>query len=258
MIHSLPASPVPAPCETVVRRPHPRLRGHVLAYSGFRTTEPIGHRVLPINVPALIIDITGAGRVVTGASSRPVISAADRWGHGVTVGLTPDGVRALLGVPMRELTERSVPLGELIGGRDAELAERLAAIPDWAGRFALLDGWLAARLRPGREDPLVTAAWKRLQQGPRVAAVAAELGVGRRRLETGFQRRIGLSPGRVARIARFQRAVDLVALGRSLPAAAADAGYADQPHFTREVRVMAGVAPTELRALLQDATAVPR
>jgi AraC-like DNA-binding protein len=233
----------------------------VFSYSGFRTREPIGHRILPINIPALIVDITGAGRVVTGASSTPVVERAVRWGHGVTVGLTPAGVSALLGVPMRELTDRSVGLGDLLGGRDAELAERVAAHPDWTGRFAVLDDWLTARLRPAHEDPLVAAAWTRLQREPRVAAVAAGLGVGRRRLEIGFQRRIGLSPGTVARIARFQRAVDMVAAGTALHQVATDAGYADQPHFTRDVRAMSGLTPTGLRrtladALLQDAAAV--
>jgi AraC-like DNA-binding protein len=253
MIHSLPAEPAASPCETLVRRPDPRLRGHVFSYSGFRTAEPIGHRILPINIPALIIDLTGAGRVVTGPSRRPVVERAVRWGHGVTVGLTPAGVSALLGVPMRELTDRSVALGELLGSRDAELAERLAAIPRWTERFTFLDRWLAARLRPAEEDPLFTTAWTRLQQGPRVATVAAELGIGRRRLETGFQRRIGLSPGTVARIARFQRAIGMIAAGTALPRVAADSGYADQPHLTREVGAFAGVTPAALRDALSAA-----
>lgn len=251
--------PAVSPCETLVRRPHPRLRDHVFSYSGFRTAEPIAHRILPINIPALIIDITGAGRVVTGASSSPVVEQAVRWGHGVTVGLTPAGVLALLGVPMRELTDRSVPLGDLLGGRDASLAERLAALPSWTARFDALDTWLASRLRSSSEDPLVTAAWSRLQRGPtrsRVASVAVSLGVSRRRLETSFQRRIGLTPGTVARIARFQRAVDMIAVGTALPRVATDSGYADQPHLTREVGAFAGVTPTALRDALS--AAMPR
>ncbi|BAL91994.1 hypothetical protein AMIS_67740 [Actinoplanes missouriensis 431] len=63
MIHSLPLEPVGTPCSTVTGRPHARL----LSYGGIRSDAPIGHRVLPINMPALVIDITGAGRAVTGA-----------------------------------------------------------------------------------------------------------------------------------------------------------------------------------------------
>ena len=269
MIHSLPVDPVVAPCRTVIRQPHPRLRGYVVAYSGFRTAAPIPHRLPAMNIPALVIDVTGAGRVVTGARAGPAVARDVRWGEGVTAGLTPAGVEALLGIPMRDLTGLTVPLDlipaapaapasaappGLASAAPAELAERLAATSGWDDRFALLDDWLTARLRPAAPDALVTAAWWRLQRGPaRVGAVAAGLGVSRRRLESGFQRRIGLPPGTVARVARFQRAMSMLAAGAALPRAAADAGYADQPHLTREVRGMAGLTPAELRDVLSAA-----
>ena len=252
MIHSLPADEVVAPCHTVLRRPHPRLRGYVATYTGFRTAAPIAHRLPALNLPALIIDVTGAGRVVTGARAAPTLSLDVHWGEGVTIALTPAGVEALLGVPMRDLTGLTVPLDAFSG--TAEPAERLAAAPRWDGRFAVLDDWLTAALRPGPPDALITEAWRRLQRGPtRVGTVAAELGISRRRLESGFQRRIGLPPGTVARVARFQRAVTMLAVGTELPRAAADAGYADQPHLTREVRRMAGLTPAALRNALHAA-----
>ncbi|MEU8240309.1 helix-turn-helix domain-containing protein [Actinoplanes missouriensis] len=164
----MPLEPVGTPCSTVTGRPHPRLREHVLSYGGFRSDAPIGHRVLPINIPALVIDITGAGRVVTGALGAAVVSRQVRWGYGVTVGLSPAGV-------------------------------------------------------------------------------------GRRRLETAFQRSIGLTPGAVARIARFQRAITMVAAGAELRRVATDCGYADQSHFTRDTRARCGVTPTELRDILRSA-----
>ncbi|MEV6298902.1 helix-turn-helix domain-containing protein [Actinoplanes sp. NPDC051861] len=269
------APPIRDPCETISRRPHHRLRGHVLSLSGFRTNAPIAHRILPCNIPVLIIDITGAARVATGASAIPTIERDAFWGHGMTVGLTPAGVSALLGMPMRELIGQTVPMPAFT----AELAERLAVIPDWPARFALLEEWLENQLppcsrpcvqkpcaqkrcvqkpcakSPDTEDPLITEAWFRLQRpnAPRVASVAASLGISRRRLETGFQRQIGLPPGTVARIARFQRAVSMIALGAALPQAAFDSGYADQPHFTRDVHTMSGLTPSALRANLQDA-----
>ncbi|GAA4970311.1 helix-turn-helix domain-containing protein [Actinoplanes utahensis] len=252
MIHSVPAAAAGTPCWTVSRRPDPRLRRHVLAYSGFSTATPIPHRILPINVPALVIDLTGACRVVTGPSATPVVGGQSRWGHGVTVGLTPAGASALLGVPTPELVGQVVPLDDVV------LPEQLAATTSWDARFALLNRWLAARLDPAApEDPLVTAAWWRLQRGPgraRAGAVAAALGVSRRRLETGFQRAIGLSPGTVSRIARFQRATVRLLSGAPIATAAADTGYADQPHLTRDVRAFAGLTPTALRALVAPAS----
>jgi hypothetical protein len=75
------------------------------------------------------------------------------WGHGVSIGLTPLGARALLGVPMRELVGSTARLADLLGHGEAELAERLAEAADWPTRFALLDAQLTARLAvPERPD----------------------------------------------------------------------------------------------------------
>ena len=257
VVHSVPLRPRPAPCETVAALPRPNLRGYVVGYAGFRSGDGavLRHRMLPFNLVTLVIDATGAGRVVTGPRVTPATDLPAGWATGVTVGLTPAGARALLGVPMPELVDAAVPLADVLGRHDADLAERLHAAPDWRSRFDVLDRMLAARLaRPRPPDPLVTAAWTRLQRsgGRRhVGALAEQLGVSRRYLELGFRRQIGLSPGAVARVARFQRAVGLLARHTGLARTAADCGYADQAHFTRDIRRMAGVTPTELFALVQ-------
>ncbi|MDQ7909459.1 helix-turn-helix domain-containing protein [Phytohabitans sp. ZYX-F-186] len=264
-LHSVPARPHPRPCETFSGRAHPRLRPYVLGYAGFRSGDgaALAHRVLPINSTTMIVDYAAGGRVVTGPRSAPAVFERTRWGHGVCVGLTPLGASALLGVPMRELAGGSVPLADLLGHDGEILAERLDAAPDWPARFAVLDELFSARLdRDGgwAADGLALRAWARLQEpgAPRVGALAAELGVSRRGLEVRFRRQVGLSPATVARVARFQRAVWLLAAGRDLPATAQDSGYADQPHFNREVRAMAGLTPGQLCAFLQYRELAPR
>ncbi|MFC6015829.1 helix-turn-helix domain-containing protein [Plantactinospora solaniradicis] len=262
-VHSVPVRSQSGPCETISGLPHPRLRPYVLGYAGFRsaTGAPVRHRVLPLNVTTLIVDFAGPGGVVSGPRSTSTVSGRTWWGHGVSIGLTPAGVLALLGVPMPELAEGSGRLADFLGRRDAELTERLGDAPDWAGRFAVLDDRLAAwSATDRRQDGPVGAAWWRLQHPGRrlrIGALAEELGVSRRYLELGFRRQIGLSPATVARIARFQRAVHLLGHGSGLPRTAVESGYADQPHFNREVRAMAGVTPTELCAFLQYLRSAP-
>jgi len=51
----------------------------------------------------------------------------------------------------------------------------------------------------------------------------------------------------LARVLRMQRAVRLVSAGTPLVVAAADAGYADQAHLTREVKALTGVTPAALK-----------
>jgi AraC-like DNA-binding protein len=263
-LHSVPARPQAQPCETFSGRPHPRLRPYVLGYAGFRSGDgaAMAHRILPVNSTTMIVDYEAGGRVVTGPRREPAVFERTQWGHGVSVGLTPLGVGALLGVPVRELAGAALPLADLLGGAGEELAERLDAAPDWPARFAVLDEVLAGRLdgEAGDADMLALRAWARLQEPgpPRVGALAADLGVSRRGLEVRFRRQIGLSPASVARVARFQRAVWMLARGRDLSAAALDSGYADQPHFNREVRALAGLTPTRLCAFLQYRELAPR
>jgi len=246
-VHSLPVEPQSAPCSTVAAvSVDGDLGRYVLGYGGFRSGIGVAlrHRVLPVAAAVLVIDVDSGDAVVTGPRTRAVL-AAERWGHGVTIGLTPAGVRALLGVPMAELAETTVAVDE------PGLIDRLAGAATWADRFALLDGWAARKIqrpRPGI-DPWIVAAWHHLQRpdAPRVDLVATRLGLRRRSLEQAFRHHVGLPPGTVARIARFQRAAGMLAGPVPLARVAADCGYADQPHLTREVRAMSGCTPAELR-----------
>lgn len=257
MIHSLAAQRLAVPCEASIRLPQPRLRPYVLGYSGFHTGAgpPLRRRILPLNLATLIIDFADAGAVVTGPRSVPVVHET-AWRYGISIGLTPAGVSALLGPPMRELVGMTVPLADLLGRRAARLADRLAEAPDWPARYAVLDERLAAWIAPDRTPGgLVARAWWRLQAPAdrvTVGGLADELGVSRRYLEAGFQRQVGIPPKTVARIARFQRAVTALARPSASLQTAVACGFADQPHFTREVRAMSGVTPTELCAFVQD------
>jgi AraC-like DNA-binding protein len=209
----------------------------------------------------VVVDFAGRGALVSGPRDAALPLEETGWRHGVAIGLTPDGVRAVLGLPMCELTGALAPLADLLGSRAGELASRLEAAPGWASRFAALDDLLTVWLRPERQPDTVAArGWRRLQAargGITIAGLAAELSVGRRRLETGFAREIGQTPKTVARIARFQDAVRVLAAPKGTFGAAVACGYADQPHFDREIRAMAGITPTELRALVQYTGRLP-
>jgi AraC-like DNA-binding protein len=77
-------------------------------------------------------------------------------------------------------------------------------------------------------------------------ALAAHVGVTARHLERQFKQAVGISPKRLARITRFQRALrmferfDLPQRGTHT---AAMCGYADQAHFIRDFSEFAGCAP---------------
>lgn len=146
----------------------------------------------------------------------------------VRVRMRPGRAQALLGRPLRDLADRTLPLRAL-PGLDVD---RLAADPIAALEEALAD-------RPPPPERLEEAA--RLLAGATVATTAARLHISQRRLHTLFTAGTGLSPKHFARIDRV-RAV-LAADAGQWSNVAARAGYYDQSHMTAEFRHFMGVPP---------------
>jgi AraC-like DNA-binding protein len=77
-----------------------------------------------------------------------------------------------------------------------------------------------------------------------------------RELQRACHRWLGLRPKVFLRIERAWAARGAIRMGQPLAAVAADLGYADQAHLTRDVRQLLGVTPRELRpvGILQDSS----
>lgn len=75
-----------------------------------------------------------------------------------------------------------------------------------------------------------------------------------RELQRACRRWLGLSPKAFLRIQRAWAARQRIREGQPLATVAAELGFADQAHLTREVHQLLGVTPRELRpvAILQD------
>jgi AraC-like DNA-binding protein len=192
---------------------------------------------------------------VGGLTDRPTGTAFAGEAAGVQVDFSPLGARRVLGLPMDELTNRTVVLEDVLGRGGAELVGRLQEAAGWAERFALLDAALLRRVAEGPEPaPEVAWAYRRLTAAGGQLAVgplAAEVGWSRRHLAARFRRDVGLGPKAVARILRFDRALRGLREGRALADVAYECGYADQPHLNREFRALGGGTPREV-AFVQD------
>jgi AraC-like DNA-binding protein len=116
-------------------------------------------------------------------------------------------------------------------------------VAGYSGFRARLDPSVRRRILPLNLTVLLidVAAGYGLVAGPRSIPASYE----------GFRRQFGVTPKTVARVARFQHAVHVLSRPSATFGAAVACGYADQPHFNREFRSMAGVTPTELLAFLQ-------
>jgi AraC-like DNA-binding protein len=249
-------------------RPDPRLAGLVRTYEDFeeRSPRPVRRREVAVPDVVMIIDFgegwgVGArepvdrlGSFAAGIHDRPTVVEHGGRARCVQLNLTPLGARALLGIPLIELRNRTVGLEELLGPAARRLAERLHAAGSSEQRFALLDEALAARAAdapPVRPD--VGWAWRRLVEtggALEVRELARELGCSRRHLSGRFGQEVGLPPKRYARLLRFRRAVEALMRGgeQGLAEVAVACGYADQPHLNRDFRALAGTTPGALLA----------
>lgn len=161
--------------------------------------------------------------------------------------------------PMDELRDGQLPT-EALPRWLHTLEERLRNTPDAAHRVALVEAALRAALagrRSGTDPGRLAAAIDAV--GPRsVRALAHGMGLSVRQVERRFRTEVGVGPRTWQRIRRFQGALRLVrdAPDVGLARVALLAGYADQPHLTREFRALAGVTPAEARRALAPLTAL--
>jgi AraC-like DNA-binding protein len=231
------------------RAPGPHLAGAVLGYREYHETAPAprdrwetpsGDVILVLGrgdgfqaqrQPGVGVP-TGFRSFVVGLHERPLHTRYTGVQIGVQVRLTPPAAAAILGVPMHELTNRVVDLDDLAGGFD----------------IATLDTVLAERLHNAAgPSPIVRRAWAALRRAGgnlRIDELVAAAGCSHRHLVELFRREVGLTPKRAARVLRYERAARRLRDPGTTPAAvAAEGGFTDQPHLTREFRRYAGVTP---------------
>jgi len=198
------------------------------------------------------------GGRIAGPQTRPL--AAPVHGRFLVLGARfhPGAGASALGVPAEELADVHTPLDALDARLARQLDERLPLAgepsPDPARALAALGDLLAARRDAlPAPDPLVRTAVTALGAGPvRVAELARHAWISERQLQRRFHAHVGYGPRTLHRVLRLQRALRGLerAPGEDLARHAAEAGYADQAHFTREARSLADATPAQLRARL--------
>ena len=168
----------------------------------------------------------------------------------VGVRFHPYGAAAAVAPPQRELAGLTTDVGSV----DARLGRSLREVQDQASSTAdavtRVQAVLLRQCATASPDPrvrhVVTEIERRHGQVS-IDRLAHATGLTRRHLERQFLRQVGVPPKRLARIARFQRALRLLdetdEASRRGAVTAADCGYADQAHFVRDFRDLAGCAP---------------
>jgi AraC-like DNA-binding protein len=204
----------------------------------WRTGAPA--RVLPDGCVDLVW--TGAEVAVAGPATRPILPRVPPGAVKLGVRFRVGAAGAALGLPAGELLDSFATLG-VIWAEGDELAERIAEASDPGAQLAVLVHAVARRLAPASApDPLVRAAILDIARPrTRVAELGGRLGISERQLRRRFEGAVGYPPKTLARVLRLQRFLGLAARGDDLARLAAEAGYADQPHLTRDCARLTGL-----------------
>jgi AraC-like DNA-binding protein len=217
---------------------------------------PYEHHTVPNASVELACELGSVPRVI-GPQAGPLVQVNAPGSVVVGVRFRPGAAPPVLGLPASELVDRVVGLDELWGEPGVRLAEELSECSSPAEAASLLERTVLERAHVGTgPDPLVSEAVRRLlpDRAGDVASLSSSLYISERQLRRRCLAEVGFAPKVVHRILRFQRFLAL-AHARGLGAAdvaelAAETGYADQPHLSRESLRLSGKSP---RALLDHA-----
>ena len=171
--------------------------------------------------------------------------------------------RLLGGLPTEELLDLTVPLDDLWGDGAARLGELLAGAPGPSAAVELLQRHLLhLQARAEGQDPLVAEAVRRLMpwEPVEIGALTAQLGISASQLRRRFLGTVGLGPKTLQRTLRFQGYLALAQAAGTpdapvhgrLADLAAESGYADHAHLSRECLRLTGLTPRELLGSMTD------
>ncbi len=229
----------------------PALRKHVACVWGAQLGAA-GERHVERVIPDGCIDLLfcEGELLIAGPDTQSVELAAVENRCFVGVRFRAGVAPAAFEVPASALLDQRLPARDVLGARAARLNDELVAAPSARAAAALLEAAAAQWLCESAPDALVSAAIRALG-APRadwtVATLADALGVSERQLRRRFVDAVGYGPKLLERVLRLRRFIAAAATGpRALAALAQEAGYADQPHLTRECRELAGSTPAQL------------
>lgn len=239
-----------------LRRPEPSLRPYVGCLWFVETTPATRLQTVPDACATLSVELCEhalpecflAGPRLAAAERRPALGQAF-----LGVRLLPGVAFLLTGVAVHRLTERRTPLTTLLPDAAARFDHLLTDARTVTQRFDALEAFLGQRLAGTHLDARVDRAVKAIEDSAgliRMAQLARDCQISRRQLHRLVRNWVGIAPKRLARIVRFQAALNRMetAPPGDSQRIAADLGYFDQAHLTKETTQFARTSPAKIIA----------
>ena len=166
----------------------------------------------------------------------------------------PLGLYRLFGVPISPLTGGGTEGHAVLGPQVSSLYQRLGNAVSFAEQVELLDRFFLRRLQRSRPLDPTARAMHRLASGRCNVGDAAEMiGISERQFERRSLAWTGMSPKILARVSRFQRAIEEYRSGHgNWMEIAQKVGYYDQMHLIKNFHDLGRGTPTEVIGGIED------
>jgi len=208
-----------------------------------RTAEGGEYRILPDGCMDLLL--MDDDLYVAGPDSHAWTGSAPRGKRYAGIRFAPGAAPAFLGVPARELLNQRVRLADLWSpNRSRRLLDRIRAAPNQATALDLE----VAKLLDEPADRLTAHVLRSVRGGllrgtAGVARLAGTIGLSERQLHRRCLDAFGYGPKMLDRVLWMNVALDHARTGLPLADVAMLTGYADQAHFSRDVKALTGLPP---------------
>lgn len=250
--------------------PPPPLGNLVALFTYYKGYQP-GHsidRFLPDGNVELVVDLTGFPKNVYDNETLAVKQAFSKaWISGLRkefisihagqdaemfiIRFRKGAARAIVGLPLTELTEQVIEGGLVFGRPVLLLREALMEAGSPEAKMAVAERHLLAmagvNLQP---NPFVEYAVGQILLHPgqlSLENLSQKVGYSQKHLIQLFKEQVGLPPKAFMRIIRFQRAIKEIEQRGDIQWShlALDCGYFDQAHFIRDFKQFSGFTPED-------------
>lgn len=208
----------------------------------WRSAHSAGHAVIPADgcVDLILRD----GRVdVAGPSTRWLETAPDGADGSTGVRLAPGHAAHVLRIDLATIADQLVPLDDLAAaGHARRLRETMLRAADRSGRQDAVSRIAAL----GDESaPWIDGARRSAYDAVSARDAAVSLQISERTFRRRMLTTFGYGYAALVRLERTRRAQRMLLCGSSIADAAAAAGFADQPHLSREFQRLVGRSPAQ-------------
>jgi AraC-like DNA-binding protein len=207
-------------------------------------------------VPDGCVDIvwTGEHACVAGPDTRPIHEQVRSRGLILGVRFHPGAALPWFGVPLSEILNDRVPLEDFWGAEARRLEDRVLGAAGPGDSLEAMQRTLLSQLgRIGPPDPRIaflrlSASAAHVESGRgRMRPLSEKIGISERSLRRRCDEAFGYGFKTLQRILRFRRLFHFALQNpaSNLADLAVEAGFADQPHMSRELQRLCQATPAE-------------